>query len=66
MNYISTAWDKIKANSMRNCFLVRWNDLEQIDNSPLEDEEFQSLQNFLDYATMDHDLVTRALKLCMK
>ena len=62
MNYISTSWDEIKPNVIRNYFQKAvfdvWNDLEEADSSPLEDEGFQILQNFPDYAMVNDDLVT--------
>lgn len=66
INYISAAWDEIKPDVIRNCFRKAafgvWNDSEQADSSPLEDEDFQSLQNFPDYATVDDDLVTSSTR----
>ena len=62
MNYISTSWDEIKPDVIKNCFCKAafdvWNDLEEADSSPLEDEDFQTLQNFPDYATVDDNLIT--------
>ena len=64
----STPWitsvlhgDKIKPNVIKNCFWKAafdvWNVLEVADSSPLKDEDFQTLLNFPDYATVDDDLV---------
>ena len=62
MNYISASWDEIKSDVIRNCFqraaFDMWNDLEETDSSPLEEEDFQTLQNFPDYAMVDDNLVT--------
>ena len=62
MNYTSTSWDKIKPNVIRYCFqkvaFYVWNFLEEAGSSPLENEDFQTLQNFPDYAMVDNDLVT--------
>ena len=62
MNDISTLWDEIKPDVIRNCFQKAvfdvWNNLVEADSSPLEGEDFQTLQNFPDYAMVDDDLVT--------
>ena len=62
MNYISTSWDQIKPDVTRNSFQKAafdvWNDLEEVDSSPLEDENIQTLQNFPDNAAVDNNLVT--------
>ena len=34
-----------------------WNDLEQTDSSPLQNVNFQSLQNFPDYTTVDDNFI---------
>lgn len=39
------------------------NDFEQANSSPLEEEDFQLLQNFTDYATRDDELVTSSTRI---
>jgi len=62
IHYVSAAWDEIKPNIIINCFrkagFCVLNDFEQADTSPLEEKDFQLLQNFADYATVDDGLVT--------
>lgn len=66
IHYISAAWDEIKPDVIRNCFRKAafgvLNDSEQVDSSPVEEEDFPSLQNFPDYATVDDDLVTSSTR----
>lgn len=66
IHYISAAWDEIKPDVIINCFRKAafgvLNDYEQADSSPLEDEDFQLLQNFADYATVDDELVTSSTR----
>ena len=66
MNYIIASQDEVKANVIRNCFQKAmfdvWNDLKQADKSPLEDADFQTLQNFPDYAMSDDDLMTSCIQ----
>ena len=60
MNYISADWDEKNLYVIRNCFQKGgfgvWVNLDQTDSSPLEDEDFQPLQNFLNYAKVDNNL----------
>lgn len=62
LHYVSAAWDEIKPDVIINCFRKAafgvLNNSEQADSSPLKEEDFQLLQNFADYATIDDELVT--------
>lgn len=66
MNYISSAWDEIKPDVIKNCFRKAafdvWNNSVQADTSLPEEEDFQSLENFPDYATVDDHLVTSSVR----
>ena len=65
MNCISAPRDAIKPDVIKNCFRKGkfgvWNDLEQTKSSSLKDEDFQSLQNFVDYTTTEDDRSIRIL-----
>ena len=39
-----------------------WNDLEQTNSSLLKDEDFQALQNFPHYSTVEDDLMTSSTR----
>ena len=62
MTFFWFLWYEIKLDVIRNCFWKAafdvWNNLEKVDSSPLEDEDFQTLQNFPDYAMADDDYLT--------
>ncbi|KAE9522579.1 hypothetical protein AGLY_017001 [Aphis glycines] len=66
IHYVSAAWDEIKPDVIINCFRKAafgvLNNSEQADSSPLKEEDFQLLQNFADYATVDDELVTSSTR----
>ncbi|XP_060860796.1 tigger transposable element-derived protein 4-like [Metopolophium dirhodum] len=66
IHYVSAAWDEIKPDVIINCFrkaaFGMLNNSEQADSSPLKEEDFQLLQNFADYATVDDELVTSSTR----
>lgn len=66
MSYISAAWEEIAPNVIKNCFRKAafgvWNDLQEADGLPLEEEDFQLLQNFPHYSTVDDNLVTSSTR----
>jgi len=66
IHYVSTAWDEIKLDVIINCFRKAafgvLNNSEQADSLPLEEEGFQLLQNFVDYATVDDELKTSSTR----
>lgn len=57
IHYISATWDENKPDVIINCFQKSL-DSKQADSSPLEEEDFQPLWNFADFATVNNELVT--------